>query len=177
MDPVFVLWALILLILTPATSACSDNDTAQDKLTHAAERYALQQDPGWELQEAVDPRPDDAIAAHDRPPMDWYAEYVRSSYTEMVRLSGHDATVAESRAALEAVDFSFEQADVAGFDLALSGRSEVDESGPSVLLLSGGPGTLILLSYEVGIEELAAFAGTVEAANEDEWRASGGVTR
>ncbi len=95
----------------------------------------------------------------------------------MVRLSGHDATVAESRAALEAVDFSFEQVDVAGFDLALSGRSEVDGSGPSVLLLSGGPGTLILLSYEVGIEELAVFAGTVEAANEDEWRASGGVTR
>ncbi len=82
-----------------------------------------------------------------------------------------------SHVLLEAVDFSFEQADVAGFDLALSGRSEVDESGPSILLLSGGSGTLMLLSYEVGIGELAAFAGTVEAANEDEWRASGGVTR
>ena len=95
----------------------------------------------------------------------------------MVRLSGHAATVAQSRAALEAVNFSFEEADVAGFDSALAGRSALDESGPALLLFPGGPGTLILLSYEVGIEELVAFARTFEAANEDEWRASGGVTR
>ena len=168
---------LVVLLIAPAASACSDNDTAQDKFTHTAERYALQKEPGWQLQEAVDPRPDDPIAANDRPPMDWYAEYVRSSYTEMVRLSGHAATVAQSRAALEAVNFSFEEADVAGFDLALSGGSALDESGPAFLLFPGGPGTLILLSYEVGTEELVAFAHTVEAANEDEWRASGGVTR
>jgi hypothetical protein len=141
---VFVRWILVVLLVAPATSACSDNDTAQDKLTHTAERYALQKDPRWELQEAVDPRPDDPIAANDRPPMDWYAEYVRSSYTEMVRLSGHDATVAQSRAALEAVNFSFEERlNVAGFDLALSGGSALDESGPALLLSLGVRG----LSY------------------------------
>ena len=134
---------LVVLLVAPATSACSDNDTAREKLKHSAERYALQKDPGWELQEAVDPRPDDPIAANDRPPMDWYVEYVRSSYTEMVRLSGHNATVAQSRAALEAVNFSFEEVDVAGFDLALSGGSALEESGPALLLSPGVRG----LSY------------------------------
>lgn len=174
--PVMRGWLLLAVVV--AVAACNDDDdTGQAVSTADNGPYALQADASWELQEAVDLADDDPIAEHDRPPLDWYAEYTRSSHTELVRLSGHDAALEESRAALEAIGFVFDEARVAGVDAALLGRSEIEQSGPSVLLLPGGTGTLLVLSYDVDPEDLTAFAASVETVGEDAWIAAGGVIR
>ena len=174
--PVVVRWALVALTIAVAVPGCSGN-ARRDTSAANDEAYALQQNPSWKLQEAIDPRPEDPIAANDRPPMDWYAEYVRSDHTVMVRLSGHDASVEVSRAALEAVGFSFVKANVAGNESALRGHSEADQSGPSLVLLPTGTRTLVLLSYDAGLEELTAFASGVKTVSKADWIAAGGVVR
>lgn len=85
-------------------TACSDDGAVGDP---PAEMYALQPDDSWQLHEAVDPKADDPLTARERPSLDWYAEYVRSQHTEMVRLSGHGADLEETRTELERLGFAF----------------------------------------------------------------------
>ena len=135
-------------------------------------------DDAWTLQEAVDPPVDDPIASLDRPPLDWYAEYVRSSPTEsqMVRLSGHRMTFDEARADLEDLGFEFADIEVDGWR-SIGGSATADPVGPAVVLLENGSTSLMVLTYELELDDLAEVAGTIEAVDEATWVDAGGVVR
>ena len=146
------------------------------------EPYAVVSDEDWSLQEAVDPSRDDALASTERPAVDWYSEHVRTvpvsggAEGQMVRLSGHSASINESRAALEAVGWEFEILPLDGWE-GVGGTSPADPASPAVVLLDHGSTAFMLLSYELTVDEVAAFAGSVEAVDETTWEASGGVIR
>lgn len=167
---------VVIGVSAVALAACSDGDVAGD-IDAPAGIYAVQTDDGWQLQEAVDPTADDPVAANERPALDWYAEYVRSEYTEMVRLSGHGADVEAAQAGLEQLGFTFDSVTVAGHEEALAGADPRDESSPEVLLVKSGDRTLMALSYDVEREVLADFMQSVEVTGRDDWVAAGGVVR
>lgn len=162
----------LVLTVGIVLAGCTDDGSSPPA---TAGSYALAHVPGWELRDAADLGPDDPIAAIERPPLDWYAEYVDSSSSESIRLSGHDATLADAQAALEAVGFGFEDATVAGRDRAVVGRSTIEDGGPSLVLLAADGRTVILLSYEVTAQGLTDFAGSVVGASEADWIAAGGI--
>jgi hypothetical protein len=68
-----------------AVTACSDDDdltqpsSSSSSAPSDASVYAVMTDDAWTLQEAVDPPADSPIASIERPPLEWYAEYVQSS--------------------------------------------------------------------------------------------------
>lgn len=159
-----------------ALAACSNDDVAGD-IDAPAEIYAVQTDDGWHLQEAVDPAADDPLTANERPALDWWAEYVRAKYTEMVRLSGHVADLEETQAELEQLGFTFDRVTVPGHEEALAGTDPRDESSPEMLLVKSGDRTLMALSYEVERGDLADFMQSVEVTGRDDWVAAGGVVR
>lgn len=147
--------ALAVALSAAALAGCSDDDAAGD-VDALAGTYAVQTDDGWEVQEAVDPAAGDPRTESERPPLDWYAEYVRSDYTEMVRLSSHEANISETRAELERLGFEFSDAVIPGGRDGVAGRSPGDQSSPEVL---------------------SAFMGSIEGATRDEWLDAGGVIR
>lgn len=168
--------AFAIALSAAALAGCSDDDAAED-VDALAGTYAVQTDDGWEVQEAVDPAAADPLTERERPPLDWYAEYIRSDHTEMVRLSGHPASISETRAELEQLGFRFGDVIVPGRGDAVAGSHPGDQSSPEVLLLSSGERTLMALSYDVPRDVLLAFMGNVEGATRDEWLAAGGVIR
>ena len=166
--------AIVLLVAFLVASGCTDGE---GDASAPPPRFAVADAPGWDLQQAVDPPAADPVAAVDRPPLDWYAEYGRDDATEMVRLSGHDASLAEARSSLEEVGFAFDEAEVDGHDEALVGWQEADPSGPAVVLLGAGSRVLVLLSYELDGAALTTFGGSVRTVDEQEWIDAGGVVR
>jgi len=169
-----------------ALVACSDNDSASETATTdsggSPTSYAVVGDDAWSLQEAVDPRPNDAEASAERPPMDWYSEHVRTvpasggREEQMVRLSGHSASMTGSRAALEDVGWEFDSVTTDGWK-AVGGTSPSHPASPAVVLLDNGSATFMLLSYDLTVDDLARFAGSVEAVDETTWDASDGAIR
>ena len=163
----------IVLGLLVMVAACTDSGGTAS--------HAVVGDEEWSLQAAVDPPPDDALASAERPPMDWYSEHVRTvpvsggAEGQMVRLSGHRASINESRVALEAVGWEFDSVQVDGWE-GVGGTNPVDSASPTVVLLDNRSATIMLLSYELTVDEVAAFAGSVEAVDETRWEASDGVT-
>jgi len=181
-------WAAgLLLALVFSGGACSGDEartgeaptSARRGARDEAARYAVLDDPSWRLQEAVRPGAGDPLRSVERPPLVWYAEYVAAptpSEGLMVRLSGHDVPAAQARAALEAVGFELGPVAVAGWS-ATGGSSPADPSGPDVLLLDHGPGSFLLLSYEVDVEALARLAARLRVLDEQGWVRVGGVLR
>lgn len=137
----------------------------------------MQTDDGWQVQEAVDLATDDPLATRQRPPLDWYGEYVRSDYTEMVRLSGHAASLTDTRSKLEELGFEFRDVTIPGWEDGVAGSQPGDESSPEVLLVSSGKRTLMALSYDVPSEVLFEFMESVERSERDAWVDAGGVIR
>lgn len=137
--------------------------------------YLLLAAEGWELQEAVDPAADDPIATIERPPLLWYAEYEQGAADtpSRVRVSGHDGDLA---AVLDALvpGFGFEDRTIDGRP-ALVGRGN-DPLGPSVVVLEHGTTSVMVLSYELPVEQLADLATRVEEVDEAGWAAAGGVS-
>lgn len=144
--------------------------------------YAVVTDDDWELQEAVRPPPDDPIASRARPPMDWYSEHVRTlpvaggAEGQMVRLSGHSMAIGETRAALAHLGFEFEAIPLGRWE-GVGGTAPSDPTSPSLVLLGHDSSTFVLLSYELSPDDLALFARSVQAVDEETWVASGGVIR
>jgi hypothetical protein len=145
--------------------------------------YAIVTNDDWSLQEAVDPPEDDPFASAERPPMDWYAEYVRTlpvpggSEGQMVRLSGHATPISDTRAALTQLGWDFTAIQIEGWD-GLGGTNPTDPASPPIVLLEDpGATTLMLLSYELSLDEVAAFAESVEITDEEAWVGAGGVIR
>lgn len=173
---VLVRLALAAALSAAALTACSDDDAASD-VNAAVDRYAVQTDDDWQPQEAVDLAADDPLTTRERPPLDWYGEYVRSDHTEMVRLSRHDADLGDARSELERMGFELSDVTVPGWGEGLAGNQPADASSPEVLLVPFGEHTLMALSYDVPPEVLLDFMGTVEGAGRDEWVDTGGVLR
>jgi hypothetical protein len=93
--------------------------------------------------------------------LEWYAEYVQSSTNQssMVRLSGHRATFDETRAALEALGLAFDDVALQHWQ-ALGGSAPDDPASPTIIVLAIGPTTLMTLSYELDLAQLAPIADT-----------------
>jgi hypothetical protein len=174
--PVRAILPLVFVALLGG-AACGD-DAEEPVSATAGEPYAVLHAEGWALQEAIDPPADDPFSTLERPPLAWYAEYVRTAAdaSDMVRLSGHDVPVDETRAELEALGFSFDETDLERW-AGLVGTNPADAVGPAVVLLDGGDVTFMALSYELGIDELAALVDGVEGVDRAAWVAAGGVVR
>ena len=94
-----------------ALVACGDDDSASETTVTASggspTSYAILSSEAWSLQEAVDPPEDDPLASTEQPPVDWYSEHVRTvpaaggTEGQMIRLSGHSASINEAQTALE----------------------------------------------------------------------------
>jgi hypothetical protein len=164
-----------------AVTACSDDDdltqpSSSSSAPSEASVYAVVIDDAWTLQEAVDPPADSPIASIERPPLEWYAEYVQSSASEssMVRLSGHQATFDDTRAALEEAGFTFEDISLQHWQGA-GGSAPADPASPTIVVLANGAATLMALSYELDLDQLTAVADTIEGVDQSTWVAAGGV--
>jgi hypothetical protein len=164
--------ASLVLVVVPA---CSDRATQSGPNQVS---YALIRDPGWTLHEAIDPHPHDPLTTAERPPLDWWAEYVQMSPSEsrMVRLSGHRASFAETRAELEMLGFALEDV-TAGRWTGARGTSVDDQVGPQVVVLDAEGWSLLMLSYELELGPLTELAAAVEVVDESTWVSAGGVIR
>jgi hypothetical protein len=174
--------ARMLVIATAlAVTACSDDNITESSPTTTGYRpsqsaYAVLTDHAWPLQEAIDPPADDPTVSIEVPPMEWYAEYVRSTAAEsaMIRLSGHSSTFDDARSALEERGFTFDDVSLDGWR-AVGGAADADPASPSVILLENGSTTLMVLSYELDLDSLATVADVVEGVDQPTWVAAGGV--
>lgn len=173
---VLVRVAAAVALSAAALAGCSGDDGGAD-VDAASDPYAGQTDGDWQVQEAVDLAADDPLATRERPPLDWYGEYVRSDHTEMIRLSGHDASLGEARSEYEQLGFELSDVTVRGWGHGVAGNHPTDASSPEVLLVPSGSRTLMALSYDVPLEVLLEFMGSVEGAERDEWVDAGGVIR
>ena len=134
---------------------------ASEDADGSGQPYVTLADEAWPLQEAIDPVPDAPLTALERPPLLW--------------LSGHDATLARTRSELEALGFAFGDVPVDGWR-AVGGETP-DGSGASIVVLDNGPTSLMVLSHEIGVEELADLAAHVDRVDQAAWVAAGGVVR
>src|SRR4051812_10187322 len=132
-----------LAAVTLVITACSDaesEDSAQASASGlapaATSRYALLNDNGWTLQEAIDPPADATIVAAERPPLEWYAEYRPASAAESadVRLSGHQAPLAETRSVLEGLGFSLGHLSLQHWQ-GVGGSAPDDPASPMIVVL------------------------------------------
>lgn len=175
-------FAVLLSAIAATTLAggCSSHSgtTSTSKEGNAAARhYALLADPSWTLQEARDLRPDDPLATAERPPLDWYDEYVLSSAnaSQLVRISGHESTFDQSRVELEQQGFVFHAVPLDGWRAVGSRGIPGDTPQSAVLLLDNGDSSLLVGSAEVGLDELIALAAKIEPASAAAWVRAGGV--
>lgn len=170
--------SVLLLGATLAVTACSDDDLTQPSSSSSSapaleSTYAVLTDDAWTLQEAVDPPADAPIASIERPPLEWYAEYVQSSTSEsvMVRLSGHQATFDDTRSALEDLGFTLDDLSMQHWRGA---GGSADPASPTIVVLANGSTTLTALSYELDLDRLTAIAETIEGVDQSTWVAAGG---
>ncbi len=169
---------VILLVGACLISGCGDDGSSSDRDGDSAANlpYALLRDEEWELQEAVDPPVDDPVASIERPALEWYIEYVRSPSdleSEMVRVSGHATGFEESRSQLSELTFDLTETPVDGWR-AVGGTSD-EPAGPALLLLENGDRSIVVLSYEVTLDELAVLAARIEPVDAPTWADAGGV--
>lgn len=159
-----------------SNAAATDTAPAANSTPSANSVYAVLTDDTWTLQEAVDPPADSPIASLERPPLEWYAEYVQSSTSpsSMVRLSGHRATFDETRAALKELGFTLDDVALQHWQAA-GGSAPDDPASPTIIVLANGPTTLMTLSYELDLDQLTPITDTVESVDQTTWIAAGGV--
>ncbi|MBA2387673.1 MAG: hypothetical protein H0V69_11385 [Acidimicrobiia bacterium] len=173
---------VLLLAATLAVTACSDDDNAQPSSSSSDpssdSAYAVLTEDAWTLQDAVDPPADAPIVSVEQPPLEWDAEYVRSSASEfaMVRLSGHHATFNDTRSTLEGLGFTLDDVPLTQWHRA-GGSADADPASPTIILLDNGPITLMVLSYDLDLDQLTTIADTVEGVDQPAWIAAGGVVR
>jgi hypothetical protein len=172
--------SVLLLGATLAVTACSDDDDLTQPSSSSSapaleSTHAVLTDDAWTLQEAVDPPADAPIASIERPPLEWYAEYVQSSTSEsaMVRLSGHQATFDDTRSALEDLGFTLDDLSMQHWRGA-GGSAPADPASPTIVVLANGSTTLTALSYELDLDRLTAIAETIEGVDQSTWVAAGG---
>lgn len=144
----------------------------------AAKPYALLRDDQWTIQEAIDPSADDPAASAQHPPTDWYVEYVNSSSaseSQMVVVNGVEIGFEESISQLSALTFELNDVSTNGWR-AVGGTSR-EPTGPALLVLEHGERSIIVLSYELSLDELTVLAARIEPIDAAAWTSAGGVIR
>ena len=169
---------VLLFVLLGLLAGCSGSKGPSSKATERAGAhesvYFVTRAQGWPpAKQAYKPRSDDPITSRTEPTLDWYADHERlpdPRRSEAVRLSGHDVPIGQLEDAL--AGFSLRARHVHG----LQARAGSGPDGPRVVLLPVGPGyTLMTLSYDLGIDDLVEWTNALEAVDEAEWVAAGGV--
>jgi hypothetical protein len=170
--------AVAVAAMLGGCSSEADKTTPSRRGSDAARHYALLVDENWRLQEARDPRADDPLSALERPPLDWYDEYVPLLPNEsaLVRISGHAVTFDQTLVELERQLFQLHDVTVEGWR-AVAGTRPGDTPPEALLVLDNGDSTLQVLSYELSLADLTALAGKIEPASTATWVHAGGVIR
>ena len=91
----------------------------------------------------------------------------------MIRLSAHQAGFDETQDALDDYGFTFEEA--ASRQWRAAGSVHTAPGNPAIVVLENGESTLMLLSYEVELDELMRVADDVHGVDRSAWTAAGGV--
>jgi len=180
--------ALLLCAIAVLATGCSGGTTrATPEPTGAATTkvYALLADPAWTLKKAVDPPANGPMASIERPPLDWYDEYEHLSgpltpgvrvIGQSVRISGSATNLARTETLLEAQGFKPQAVAVKGWR-AVQLSHPGDATPEAVIVLDRGTSVLVVLSYELTVEELARLASTIKLVDRSTWIAAGGVVQ
>ena len=139
---------------------------------------ALLADPVWRLREASD-LPAGSLIAHVAPvPLAWYAEYSRllperdGVTVELgVMLSGDQISVEGYRAVLADLGVDLRPVDTP-MGPGWAGSTGARTSGPHVVAVALGHGTLELLSYDLPTDELVALLADVHVVDDASWQAA-----
>lgn len=131
--------------------------------------YFVLEGSDWILDEAIDRK--DYLSSEGLPSLDWYAEYEAApDDSDAVRLSGHDAGLAEVREGLQ------------GFDLRPielregSGLGGTGPDGRSIVLFAADDGyTMLVESEELDVDALGRWTDGLRRVTGEEWIAAGGV--
>lgn len=135
--------------------------------------YLARPDDEWRLKEAYNPLPEKTLMRSVEPSLDWYAEYEAppANSPRRVRLSGHSGELDQVVAELKG--FALEPAMVGSYD-GMAGRSS-DPIGPSVVVFGVGKSySVLVLSYELPVEDLLTWSDDLEIVTESEWTETGG---
>lgn len=151
--------------------------------------YVLLDAPRWELDDAIDPRPDDPVMSFEQPPMLWFAEYRRltpgeapddGGFTgtvligESVRVSMHDIGIAAFTGVYEGYGFTFGPASGDDRSVQVATGSPTE---PAILIRPMGATTLLLLSYQLTTDQLVELSKDLYPATTQDWLAAGGEIR
>ena len=90
----------------------------------------------------------------------------------MVRVSGQDTPLAESRSDLESKGFVFDDRTVAGRPAAVGAHP--DDTLQAFLIIDNGTSSIVVLSHDLTRDELAALAETLRPADQTAWADAGG---
>ena len=132
--------------------------------------YALSNDADWSIIEAVTVRPGDPTASID-PSVDWYVEYTRrGSPDTQVLVTGHSESFDATRAAFEQLGYDLVPVTIAD-RMSEAGTIPNDPSSPPVIVLRNDNQSMVVLSYQLDVAELAMFAATLEPVTAGDWAA------
>ena len=161
-------------VLASCSSAAPPTAPTAGEASPLQSLYFVTGAPGWPAaKEAYKPRPDDPITSRSEPTLDWYAEHERfrdPSHSQAVRLSGHHVPIAQLESSLTGL--KLRSRPVRG----VQARAGSAPGGPQIVLLPVSPRyTVMVLSYELNIEELIEWTKALRAVDEAGWLAAGGV--
>jgi hypothetical protein len=169
--------------IAASVSSCSIAKGSTPSVTSAktGKTYALLDDHAWTLKRAIDPPANSPFATLEHPPLDWYDEYERTvehgSRTEgqAVRLSGHATSLARTETLLKAQGFELHTVAVKGWRaIRVTVPGETTEA---LLVLDHSDSVLMVLSYELTIDDLARVAAKIKLVDRSEWIRAGGVVQ
>jgi hypothetical protein len=180
--------ALMLCSIAPSLNGCSTASkraTVSSRDGKTTQMYALLNDPAWTLKRAIDPPANSPFATIEHPPLDWYDEYEHLSgrvapgvrvIGQEVRISGHATSLAQTEALLAAQGFKSHPVAVEGWR-AVQLSNAGDPTPEALIVLDRGTSVLMVLSYELTINELARLASTIKLVDRSEWIRAGGVVQ
>ncbi|MEJ7722206.1 MAG: hypothetical protein WKF58_18065 [Ilumatobacteraceae bacterium] len=90
----------------------------------------------------------------------------------MVRVSGHYARFNDTRSTLEGLGFTLDDVPLTQWHRA-GGSADADPASPTIILLDNGPITLMVLIYDLDLDQLTTIADTVEGVDQPAMDRSG----
>jgi hypothetical protein len=171
----------ILCLVLPVGACGSGKDggpsaavTTAPSSTAGAAAYVARPDDQWVLKEARNPLPEHTLSRVVEPSLDWYAEYEAppANSPRRVRLSGHNGDA--NHVAGEVKGFTFQPATVGSYP-AVSAVSPDPDGRPAVVVFAVRTDfSVMVLSYELPLPELLAWADELIGVTESEWVQAGG---
>lgn len=169
----------LVVALALAAVACTQPRTQESRPSSSDSEYVLYDGPDWTLKRAVNPVESDPVMSKVEPSLDWFAEFQRrrdiepgvSYEVRQIRLSGHRASLDSLRAELRGI--TLESKTVNGRS-GMAGQSP--DGRPSIVAYEVGDGyAVMVLSHEVGLDELMSWTRQLKRVSESEWTESGGT--